>query len=206
MDFSPYQSEEPSHSRTAIPGFPASPTTPAGRTPSVASSQPPRYSPAPSAAPIPTAISYDGSVPTSSNYDQPSSSYGQPASNYGPPTEDPNAMPVNQYETNLPIRLDWECVIAYLALPPVGSAALLIFETKNDFVRFHAWQAALFFSPLFLLYIILSISTVISYIILAVYIISALYLSYRVFRDSSTLVRLELPVIGRLASDWVDAE
>ncbi|KAK9461286.1 uncharacterized protein V1516DRAFT_675548 [Lipomyces oligophaga] len=189
MDFAPYQSEEPSASRT---GGPPSNYAPSGFGPGVSNTSPP---PPPSYSPSPSAGNYAGS-----------SSYAGPSTSYEPPTEDPNAATVNQYETNMPLRLDYECVIAYLLLPPVGSVILLIFETKNDFVRFHAWQASLLFTPLFIIYIILSFSTVLSFIILAVYIVSALFLSYRVFKDSTNLVRLELPVIGRLASDWVDSE
>ncbi|KAK9381777.1 uncharacterized protein V2V93DRAFT_390832 [Kockiozyma suomiensis] len=189
MDFAPYQSEEPSAARPGSASGGYAPTAYAGRPSSNSPPPPPVYSPEPSASP------YTGGP-----------MYGGGPSTYVPPEDPANAMPVNQYETSMPLRLDWECVIAYLALPPVGSVILLIFETKNDFVRFHGWQASLLFTPLFIVYIILSFSTVLSYIILAIYIVAALYLSYRVYRDSSNLERLELPVIGRLAADWVDSE
>ncbi|KAK9452969.1 hypothetical protein V1511DRAFT_506121 [Dipodascopsis uninucleata] len=179
MDFAPYQSEEPSASRQIGGSFVSG----------GGSYAPPTLTSSATASPPPP-------VYTAS----PSNVYQDT------PGEDPNAMPVNQYETSLPLRLDWETVIAYAALPPIGSVVLLVFETKNDFVRFHAWQASLLFTPLFILYIILSFSTFLSWIILAVYIVLALYMAYRSFKDSSSLDRLELPVIGRLASDWVDSE
>ncbi|KAK9365977.1 hypothetical protein V1509DRAFT_631252 [Lipomyces kononenkoae] len=195
MDFAPYQSEEPAAARPGAAGGGGGSGSGSGSggargyTPppvhtsnSTASPPPPMYSPSPDA--------YAGGS----------------SSGYGPPVEDQQNVQVNQYETSIPIRLEYESVIAYAALPPVGSVALLIFETKNDYIRFHSWQASLLFTPLFILFIILSFSTVLSYLVLAVYIVFALYMAYRAYRDSASLDRLELPVIGRLASDWVDSE
>ncbi|KAK9479995.1 hypothetical protein V1514DRAFT_327077 [Lipomyces japonicus] len=188
MDFAPYQSEEPSSGRTNVPSYSSS------------SYAPPSFSGS-SSGPLP-------STPSPSSPSNPPPLYSSSSSNaYGNNIpDDPANVPVNQYETNLPLRLDWESIIAYAALPPVGSVFLLVFETKNDYIRFHAWQASLLFTPLFILYIVLSFSTVLSWLILALYILLAIYLSYRAFKDSADLVRLELPVIGRLASDWVDSE
>lgn len=42
---------------------------------------------------------------------------------------------MNQFETSLPIRLDYEAMMAYLLLPPVGGVLLLILEHKSDYVR-----------------------------------------------------------------------
>ena len=39
------------------------------------------------------------------------------------------------YNTSLPMRLEIEACLAYVLLPPVGGAMLLLFEHKNDFVR-----------------------------------------------------------------------
>ena len=48
---------------------------------------------------------------------------------------------LNEFETSLPIRLDYEAMIAYLLLPPVGGVLLLIFEQKSDYVRYVAgWR------------------------------------------------------------------
>ncbi|KAJ8100688.1 hypothetical protein POJ06DRAFT_253420 [Lipomyces tetrasporus] len=183
MDFAPYQSDEPSASRTNLGGSGTYTPPPVPRSTSTASPPPPPvYSSSPNA--------YAGGS----------------SSTYGPPAEEQQNVPVNQYETSIPLRLDYESVLAYGALPPVGSVALLVFETKNDYIRFHSWQACLLFTPLFILFIILSFSTILSYLVLAVYIVFAVYMAYRAYRDSSSLERLELPVIGRLASDWVDSE
>ena len=42
---------------------------------------------------------------------------------------------VNLFETSLPLRLDYEAMLAYLLLPPVGGVLLLIVEHKSDYVR-----------------------------------------------------------------------
>ena len=42
---------------------------------------------------------------------------------------------INLFETSLPIRLDYEAVLAYLLLPPAGGVLLLVLEHKSDYVR-----------------------------------------------------------------------
>lgn len=42
---------------------------------------------------------------------------------------------LNEFETSLPIRLDYEACLAYLLLPPAGGVLLLMFERKSDYVR-----------------------------------------------------------------------
>lgn len=46
--------------------------------------------------------------------------------------EDRNPDP---YSTSLPVRLEIEASLAYLALPPAGGAILLMLEHKSDYVR-----------------------------------------------------------------------
>lgn len=43
---------------------------------------------------------------------------------------------LNDFETSLPLRLDYEACLAYLLLPPVGGVILLIMEWKSDYVRY----------------------------------------------------------------------
>lgn len=45
---------------------------------------------------------------------------------------------LNDFETSLPLRLDYEACLAYLLLPPVGGVLLLIGEWKSDYVRYVA--------------------------------------------------------------------
>ena len=42
---------------------------------------------------------------------------------------------MNEFETSLPIRLDYEACLAYLLLPPAGGVLLLVLEHKSDYVR-----------------------------------------------------------------------
>lgn len=43
---------------------------------------------------------------------------------------------MNEFETSLPIRLDYEACLAYLLLPPAGGVLLLVLEQKSDYVRY----------------------------------------------------------------------
>lgn len=43
---------------------------------------------------------------------------------------------LNEFETSLPIRLDYEACLAYLLLPPAGGVLLLVLEHKSDYVRY----------------------------------------------------------------------
>ena len=45
-------------------------------------------------------------------------------------------MNVNLFETSLPIRLDFEAMLAYLLLPPAGGVLLLVMEHRSDYVRY----------------------------------------------------------------------
>lgn len=42
---------------------------------------------------------------------------------------------LNEFDTSLGIRLDYEACLAYLACPPLGAILLLILERKSDYVR-----------------------------------------------------------------------
>jgi len=42
---------------------------------------------------------------------------------------------LNDFETSLPLRLDYEACLAYVLLPPAGGVLLLLLEWKSDYVR-----------------------------------------------------------------------
>lgn len=42
---------------------------------------------------------------------------------------------MNLFETSLPMRLDYEAILAYMLLPPAGGVFLLVMEHKSDYVR-----------------------------------------------------------------------
>lgn len=40
------------------------------------------------------------------------------------------------FQSSLPLRLDYEAMLAYILLPPAGGVFLLVLEHKSDYVRF----------------------------------------------------------------------
>ncbi|KAI5815758.1 hypothetical protein BZA77DRAFT_315010 [Pyronema omphalodes] len=176
MDFAPYQSESPDSTRRSLNLH--RPLSP----PMHGSS----YSPLPNSPPPPPLL------PTH-----------QPGGGW-PMTGGRDT--VNQFETSLPIRLDWEAVMAYVLLPPAAGVLLLITEHKSDYVRFHAWQSSLLFSCLVVLHLILSFSAFLSYTLLFVDLGLIGYLSMKAYQDADTLDRCEVPFFGPLASSILDDE
>ncbi|KAI8393643.1 uncharacterized protein BYT42DRAFT_487074 [Radiomyces spectabilis] len=113
---------------------------------------------------------------------------------------------VNKYETALPIRVDFEAALTYI-LGPVTGLLFLILETQNDYVRFHAWQSSLVFLALMLChFVIMFISSFLSWALFCFDIFLLLWLTYRAYLDGATLERYELPYFGPIASRWVDEE
>ncbi|KAI8989989.1 hypothetical protein BDB01DRAFT_779625 [Pilobolus umbonatus] len=113
---------------------------------------------------------------------------------------------VNKYETTLPIRVDIEASLAYI-LGPVSGLIFLILERQNDYVRFHAWQSCLAFSSLMVLqFILMFISTFLSWVLFFFSIGLLIGLTYKAYLDGASLERYELPYIGPMAAEWVDTE
>ncbi|TFK41144.1 hypothetical protein BDQ12DRAFT_710962 [Crucibulum laeve] len=118
--------------------------------------------------------------------------------------------PANQWETRYGMRVNLLAAAAYL-LGPISAFILLVFETQNDFVRFHAYQSALLTTPLVVLRILCSIfqlplwiRTFFTLVLLA----CILFMSLRTARDASQphLPRFEAPIIGPLAAQWLSDE
>ncbi|KAK0465169.1 uncharacterized protein EV420DRAFT_943902 [Desarmillaria tabescens] len=116
----------------------------------------------------------------------------------------------NQWETRYGHRVDVLAALAYL-FGPISAFILLIIETHNDFVRFHAYQSALLTTPLVVLRILMSLlqfpqwmRTLFTLVIAGV----QLYMAIRASRDASHngLVRYHLPTIGQVAEDWLADE
>ena len=138
MDFAPYQDTAPESTRELSP-------------------PPPRRSPIPNPRPPP------GSRPLPSSKDSaftPAPSLPPPshftddetphvAAGFAPGDVESGRLHVNLFETSLPMRLDYEAMVAYLLLPPAGGVLLLLMEHKSDYVRFHAWQSSLLFTFIF---------------------------------------------------------
>ncbi|KAG2061853.1 hypothetical protein BDR06DRAFT_945895 [Suillus hirtellus] len=62
----------------------------------------------------------------------------------------------NQWETSYGMRVDVLSAFAYI-LGPISALILLVLETHNDYVRFHAYQSALLATPLLLVRIFASL-------------------------------------------------
>ena len=138
------------------------------------------YQPMPSFEPLPSAAETSG--PPSFN----SSAY----------TGDRGTERVNKYETRLPIRLDLEAALTY-ALGPISGIAFLILETKNDYVRFHAWQSSLYFLVLLFGQFLFSLfSTTLVWLVFGLELLSIVYLSYQAYINADTLNRFHFPYVG----------
>ena len=121
-------------------------------------------------------------------------------------TQEQRGQSLEAFQTSLHLRLDYEAMLAYLLLPPAGSVLLLIMEHKSDYVRFHAFQGSMLFSIMFILHLVFSWNRVLSWLLLAIDLVFMLFLAGRAYRDVDTLEQYEVPVLGRLASRWVDDE
>ncbi|KZS92968.1 hypothetical protein SISNIDRAFT_454916 [Sistotremastrum niveocremeum HHB9708] len=118
--------------------------------------------------------------------------------------------PANQWETRFGWRVDVLAAVAYLG-GPITALALLIFETTNDFVRFHAYQSALSTSPAVALVVLCSLLRFASWfvgLLTTALILGVLFLALRAYRDASLggLSRYRLPWVGELADRWVGEE
>ncbi|KNG85128.1 hypothetical protein ANOM_007096 [Aspergillus nomiae NRRL 13137] len=110
------------------------------------------------------------------------------------------------FDTSLPIRMDFEAMLAYLLLPPAGGVFLLLVEHKSDYVRFHAWQSSMLFTVMFIIHLIFAWSSFLSWTLLLCDLAMIGFLSMRAYRDVDTLDHYEVPIFGRLANSFVDDE
>ncbi|KAH1435203.1 hypothetical protein KXX32_009017 [Aspergillus fumigatus] len=194
MNFAPYQDESPEVERALSP-----PLGDANRfkSPILGS---PRGSP-----PIPSAQS--GSLPSPTHFAgaNPIHGGGQANQGYGRDVEG-GRWNLGAFETSLPIRMDVEAMLAYLLLPPAGGVFLLLLEHKSDYVRFHAWQSSMLFTVMFIVHLIFSWSSFLSWLLFICDLGLIGFLSMRAYRDVDTLDHFEVPIFGRLANSFVDNE
>jgi uncharacterized membrane protein len=147
MNFAPYQDVDPERERALSP--PPSDgrrsKSPQVRTPPTRSAASPPNLPHPS-----TFGNGSASVQNSSGIEE-------------------RGVPFDAFQTSLPLRLDYEAMLAYILLPPAGPVLLLLLEHKSDYVRyernnnvvvlspscahvfcrFHAWQSSMLFTCIF---------------------------------------------------------
>ncbi|KAA1468244.1 hypothetical protein DENSPDRAFT_833485 [Dentipellis sp. KUC8613] len=116
----------------------------------------------------------------------------------------------NQWETRFGWRVDMLSAFAYI-LGPISAFAVLILETHNDYVRFHAYQSALLTTPLVLFRLLASLAhfpSVLRTFITMIMIVLNLFMAFQAYRDASRngLARFHLPTIGPLAEQWLQEE
>lgn len=135
MNFAPYQDTAPESTRELSP-------------------PPPRRSPIPNPPDSRTLPPSKDSAFTPASYLPPPSHFtddesSHVAAGFVAGDVENGRLHVNLFETSLPLRLDYEAMVAYLLLPPAGGVLLLLMEHKSDYVRFHAWQSSLLFTFIF---------------------------------------------------------
>ncbi|KAJ4993994.1 hypothetical protein SVAN01_00471 [Stagonosporopsis vannaccii] len=113
---------------------------------------------------------------------------------------------VDMFTTSLGLRMDYEACLAYLLLPPAGGVLLLVMEHQSDYVRFHAWQSSLLFAFIFVVHIIFSWSSFISWVMVVGDVGLIGWLTWRAYLDAATLDRYEVPFFGPLANSILDDE
>lgn len=121
MNFAPYQDESPEVERSFSPSLGDPHRV---KSPNLHS---PRGSPpiASNGLPSPSQFAPSGHVETSG--------YGN--NGFGRDVEG-GRWNMGAFETSLPIRMDFEAMLAYLLLPPAGGVFLLLVEHKSDYVRY----------------------------------------------------------------------
>ncbi|KAI0009710.1 hypothetical protein F4779DRAFT_358566 [Xylariaceae sp. FL0662B] len=203
MDFAPYQSSPPEHNRPFSPPRhdsprasldarrPFSPSSAAGRG---FASPPPLQHPQPQRSWVQPALAEAGN----------GTGFGGGGGGGGGGGSYRDG--VSEFDTSLGIRLDYEACLAYLGLPPLGAILLLILERNSDFVRFHAWQSSLLFTVIFIVHLIFSWSTFLSWVLFIADLCLMGWLALRAYRDADTLDRYEVPIFGHIASRIVDDE
>ncbi|KAL8994306.1 MAG: hypothetical protein Q9169_005679 [Polycauliona sp. 2 TL-2023] len=191
MDFAPYQDTDPQTTRALSPPPPQRSTS---RSPNPKSPPPNRNTTDPFLA---------STLPAPSHFtDEPRGD----ARGFGNTDLEGGRSNINLFDTSLPLRLDYEAMLAYLLLPPAGGVFLLLVEHKSDYVRFHAWQSSLVFTAMFIIHLIFSWTAVLSWILFVFDIGLIAFLTFHAYQDANNLDRMELPFFGGLASSFVDAE
>lgn len=118
MNFAPYQDESPEVERTFSPP----PNNGHLRSPS---------GPSPVAGQPPGTFAGEGRIQQASG----SGGGGYGNTGFGSDLEG-GRQNLAAFDTSLPIRMDFEAMLAYLLLPPAGGVFLLLVEHKSDYVRY----------------------------------------------------------------------
>ena len=204
MDFAPYQDTDPERTRALSPPPNRTMSPPARNAKSSPPNRPNTDPLGPSSFSAPNHFS---DAPRSNGFDGADIEGGR--------------LDVNLFETSLPLRLDYEAMLAYLLLPPAGGVFLLVVEHKSDYVRcvcrkqrhdmvatstlrgrapwvncrdtivdrryrFHAWQSSLLFAAIFVLHLVFSWSSILSWMLFVVDLGLIGFLTMHAYQDGMT--------------------
>ncbi|KAH9812536.1 hypothetical protein DFH28DRAFT_978819 [Melampsora americana] len=108
------------------------------------------------------------------------------------------------YETRFGWRVDLLSAFCYCT--PLMAILMLIVETRNDFVRIHAYQSLLIALPLAFLHFIFLASHFFQVLFFLVDLGLYGWLGYQAYFDAEVLERKLLPYVGPLAERWTEEE
>lgn len=134
MDFAPYQDQAPEQSRALSPppqGRPQSPRSTSQREPFVQQAAPQHQ------AYRASQRSYEEDYNNEDDDEEASYQAGDLGQTGTGARADPESgRGLDLFATSLPLRMDYEAMLAYLLLPPAGGVLLLILEHRSDYVRY----------------------------------------------------------------------
>lgn len=108
------------------------------------------------------------------------------------------------YETRFGWRVDLLSAFSYCT--PLMAILMLIIETRNDFVRIHAYQSLLIALPLAFLHFIFLASHFFQVLLFLIDLGLYGWLGYQAYFDAEVLERKLLPYVGPLAERWTEEE
>src|SRR5271155_1132086 len=169
MNFAPYQDASPEIERALSPPPPNDPRM--SKANGVRSPPPRPFSPSP------------GQSNETPPLTRPNAFAGESYASNAAARGGDRGVDLEAFQTSLPMRLDYEAMLAYLLLPPAGGVFLLLAEHKSDYVRFHAWQSSMLFAVIFIVHLVFAWSTIISWVLFAVDLILIAFLAMHAYRD-----------------------
>jgi len=154
----------------------------------------PQESKAPLHAPQGSSSRPPGSYARSLGPDVPQGSIPRPATNTR------SFLNAEAYETRLRWRVDLLAALAYCT--PLVAFIMLVFETKNDYVRIHAYQSLLIAIPLGVLHFLFLWSHFFQMVLFIMDLALYGWLGYHAYCSAEMLERDLLPVVGPIAEQW----
>ncbi|KAA1081159.1 hypothetical protein PGT21_030614 [Puccinia graminis f. sp. tritici] len=108
------------------------------------------------------------------------------------------------YETRLGWRVDLLAGLAYCT--PLMGFVMLVFETKNDYIRIHGYQSLLTAIPLGILHFLFLWSHFFQVLLLIIDLALYGWLGYHAYCSAEMLERNLLPIVGPIAEQWTSEE